>query len=159
MLASFVRRKQESEATVSSQVEIKSLFRLASVAAAQNGSLRVQHQHRATWALPVHLPSGERAASRNKGKCTGPVTSELLERQPLHLHHYTTLSCQYFLRVRMTRGSVTNSQRDSARSLGHLAYLDAQDNKAEDGELAARGADAIDDASAGARVDGVDYFD
>ena len=154
------------------KVEFKSLFRTRALKALPhlNGSLGIWHQHRAIEyrhtkvdfkslfrtpalkALPnlndaLHWPesSGARPVNfyHDLIKQVGPIQRSAMASWGLHINHYQLESCELYARVKMTRGSVTRSQRDRARDWNYFRRQESVLNRVPDEELRRkRGGDA-----------------
>ena len=60
----------------------------------------------------------------------------------LHFNHYQDRSCEYFIRVKMVRGSVINGESDKMHNLDYYRRMEGHTNAWADDELARkRGAD------------------
>jgi hypothetical protein len=154
VISSFLRHRQDDPHTVAPIIEFKSLahratllevFKNVSSARAASGKPAlpgpVEHQHRASFHVPLTTPDGvsdpawEKLYSNMHGKRFGPFTTSMLHSFSLHINHYSVGSCEFYCRVRQTRGSVINSQPDALRNFRHLHNLDAHSNAAIDDEL------------------------
>ena len=140
VITNFVRRQLLEERP---STETKSLFRLSGLEAINNGSRIIWHQHRASSELSVWLPRAQSFLSH-----ANPLPHESLPMQgrmvrgpfkvhqwSIHINHYVTLSCEYFQKVRRTRGSVTKAQKPTMRTMLYLAGTDNYTNAVVDDEL------------------------
>ena len=130
-----------------SRLQIKSIFRVDAVRAsgirAANGSCCewIQHQHRARFGWQLYLPNGRPAGRHDDRKWVrGPLQS--MDDWALHFNHYQDRSCEYFMRVKMVRGSVINGESDKMHNLDYYRHMESHTNAWADDELARkRGAD------------------
>ena len=76
----------------------------------------VEHQHRASASARLYLPDGRPAGRLDRLKFVGPLNVSSADQWPLHLNHYRLYSCEYFARVKMSRGSVIRAANDKMRT-------------------------------------------
>ena len=64
-----------------------------------------------------------------------PMNETTLIESQLHLNHYAIRSLDWFVRIKMTRGDVSNIQNDTIRTRDYFKAYDAVSNDIEDDEL------------------------
>ena len=99
----------------------------------------IDHQHRARFDWPLYLPNGLRAGRRDQRKWVGPIDS--MDGWALHLNHYQDRSCEFFIRVKMVRGSVINAESDKMHNLAYYSKMEHRTNRFADDELARKRGD------------------
>lgn len=101
-----------------------------------HGNATLAHQHRATYRHHVVLPNGRRAATAMGGKAVqGPLSPAELDSWHIHLNHYAVQSCEFYTKVRMTRGTVTRTQYPLMRNFLFMALQEKECNRKVDDEL------------------------
>ena len=137
----------------------KSLFKLQPAVAAFDRVMRIQngsdvaarasnstipvpkgviwHQHRAFYNElnpTMFLPDGRPLAQwLDHGVRIGPIRS--MSDFGLHINHFEAGSCEYYAKVKMTRGDVLLKAKDHTRSWRYFAELENRSNAVFDDEL------------------------
>lgn len=85
----------------------------------------VEHQHRSSFTAELYLPDGKPAhRGIDLGRFVGSLRDNSSNSWALHMNHYQVGSCEYFTRVKMTRGDVQLGRNHKMRNFDWFTSKD-----------------------------------